>query len=75
MKIRYAPGVDILTIILLDDPSQVESDEIVPGVVIDQDQDGNITTIEIQGASKRLTDPSVVTVQMGTAAGASDQAP
>jgi uncharacterized protein YuzE len=51
MKIAYYADTDSLYIDLATAPS-VESREVSPGVVIDLDQDGNITGIDIDHASR-----------------------
>jgi uncharacterized protein YuzE len=51
MKIAYYAETDSLYIDLAVTAS-VESREVAPGVVIDLDQDGNITGIEIDHASR-----------------------
>ena len=56
MKVRYDPGVDVLTIVLSSAPVE-ESDEDKPGTVLDYDRDGNIVSIEILDASTRVQDP------------------
>lgn len=51
MKIAYYAETDSLYIDLGTGPS-VESREVSPGVVIDLDQEGNITGIDIDHASR-----------------------
>lgn len=53
MKINYHPETDSLYIDFRDTPS-VESEEVRDGVVLDFDEKGNITGIDIQNASKNL---------------------
>jgi len=52
MKVTYDAEVDILRIILSNQPVE-ESDEDKPGVILDYDADGNIIGIEILDASQR----------------------
>lgn len=59
MKVKYDPEVDVLTIILSDRPVD-ESDESKPGVIIDYDAGGNVVSIEILDASKRMGNPMSV---------------
>jgi len=59
MKVRYDPAVDVLTIQLSDMPVE-ESDEEKPGIILDYDKNGNIVSLEILGASKRIGDPMSV---------------
>ncbi len=51
MKIQFFPDDDVLYIDLSDKTS-AESEEVIPGIVIDYDEDGNPVGIEISNASK-----------------------
>lgn len=62
MKIAYHEDVDILTIIFRHKTVKV-SEEVLPGVVVDFDHDGQITAFEIFDASK-FTDLSDVMIFM-----------
>ena len=53
MKVTYDQKVDILNIELTEATIE-ESDEDKPGVILDYDADGNIVSIEILDASKRI---------------------
>ncbi len=53
MIFEYFPDSDMLYIRLTDTLS-VESEEIVPGVVLDLDQDSHIVGVEIEDAGKRI---------------------
>ncbi|WP_293448215.1 DUF2283 domain-containing protein [Persephonella sp.] len=48
MKFKYYPETDTLYIEVKSIPS-VESEEILEGIVLDYDEDGNIVGIEIEG--------------------------
>ena len=56
MKIKYAKDVDVLNIILSNNPI-TETDEGKPGIIIDYDENGGIVEIEILDASKRFPEP------------------
>jgi uncharacterized protein YuzE len=56
MKATYDARTDTLSIILKADAAVVESDEDKPGVILDYDEDGNLVSLEILDASKRVTD-------------------
>ena len=54
MKLSYYPDTDSLYIDLSDHAS-AESREISPGVVLDYDAEGNLTGIDIDHASLKLS--------------------
>ena len=56
MKVTYDAEVDVLRIILSDQPVD-ESDEDKPGIIIDYDAHGNVVSMEILDASKRGMSP------------------
>ena len=56
MKATYDATTDTLSIILKADARVVESDEGKPGVILDYDEDGNLVSLEILDASKRVSD-------------------
>ena len=56
VKATYDARTDTLSIILRADAVVVESDEDKPGVILDYDEDGNLVSLEILDASKRVTD-------------------
>ena len=53
MKLNYDPETDSLYIDLSDHPS-VESREVSEGVVLDYDQEGTLTGIDIDNASRKV---------------------
>ena len=55
MKATYDARTDTLSIILRADAAVAESDEDKPGVILDDDEDGNLISSEILDASKRVT--------------------
>jgi uncharacterized protein YuzE len=55
MKATYDRRTDTLTLILRDDAKVAESDEDKPGVILDYDPDGNLVSIEVLDASKRVS--------------------
>ncbi len=56
MKAVYDPQTDTLTLTFSDSPVD-ESDEEKPGVILDYDKDGNVVSLEILDASKRVKNP------------------
>ncbi len=59
MKVKYDPEVDVLSILLSEDPV-AESDESKPGVILDYDKNGNVVGLEILDASKHMGNPMSV---------------
>lgn len=55
MKATYDPHTDTLTLELRPGPV-AESDEDKPGVILDYDADGNLVSIEVLDASKRVAE-------------------
>src|SRR5215471_5033399 len=56
MQATYDARTDTLSIILIADAAVAESDEDKPGVILDYDEQGNLVSLEILDASKRVTD-------------------
>ena len=56
MKATYDTGTDTLSIIFNADARVVESDEDKPGVILDYDEHGNLVSLEILDASKRVSE-------------------
>ena len=59
MKVTYDRQTDILQLIFTRAPVE-ESDEDKPGVIIDYDKNGNVVSMEILDAGKRIEDPQAV---------------
>ena len=64
MKINYDLHTDILTVILKDNVTVVESDEDKPGVILDYDSAGDLVSLEILDASRRVSEARKVEFQM-----------
>jgi len=62
MKVIYDADTDTLTIILADRRVE-ESDEDKEGIILDYDKEGNLISLEIMDASKRIPDPASVTIE------------
>ena len=60
MKARYDQETDTPTLVLRDAPV-AESDEDKPGVSLDYDEDGNLVSLEVLDASRRVEGPHPVT--------------
>jgi uncharacterized protein YuzE len=64
MKVRYDRETDTLSLVLRDNVKVVESDEDKPGVILDYDKDGNLVSLEMLDASRRVTDARKVDFQL-----------
>jgi len=64
MKVAYDRRTDTLSVVLKDDASVAESDEDKPGVILDYDGEGNLVSLEILDASRRVTDAGNVEFQL-----------
>ena len=56
MKAIYDPKTDTLSLIFKENITVSESDEDKPGVILDYDEEGNLVSLEILDASKRVTE-------------------
>jgi uncharacterized protein YuzE len=68
MKVIYDRDTDTLTIIFTE-TSIAESNEDKPGVVLDYDTNGNLVSLEILDASRRVNLPSKIEYQVSPLAG------
>ena len=68
MKIIYDRDTDTLTIIFAE-TLVAESDEDKPGVILDYDDKGNLVSLEIMDASRRVSTPSKIEYQVSPLAG------
>lgn len=64
MKVNYDSRTDTLTVILKDDVAVAESDEDKPGVILDYDANGDLVSLEILDASRRVSEARRVEFQM-----------
>jgi uncharacterized protein YuzE len=63
MKVIYDPRTDSLTVILKEGVAVAESDEDKPGVILDYDEHGNLLSLAVLDASRRVTDARKVEYQ------------
>lgn len=63
MKVSYARRTDTLVVLLKEETAIAESDEAKPGVILDYDEQGNLVSLEVLDASKRVTDARHVEFQ------------
>ena len=68
MKVNYDSKTDILTIIFTE-TLVAESDEDKPGVILDYDDKGNLVSLEIMDASRRVNVPSKIEYQVSPVVG------
>ncbi len=64
MKASYDPRTDTLSVILKEGVIAVESDEDKPGVILDYDSQGDLISLEILDASKRVTEAKKMEFQL-----------
>lgn len=67
MKITYDRETDTLTIIFTE-AKVMESDEDKPGIILDYDDAGNLVSLEILDASRRVSLPSKIEYQVAPVA-------
>ena len=66
MKVTYDARTDTLTLVLKEGVTVAESDEERPGIVLDYDARGDLVSLEILDASKRVTDAQRVQFETST---------
>ena len=60
MKVTYDLKTDTIVLVLREGVEIDESDEVSPGLIHDFDASGNVVSIEILDASRRLTEADKV---------------
>ncbi len=63
MKVIYDTKADILTIILKE-ASIIESDEEKEGIILDYDDAGDIVSLEILDAKRRVSEPTQISYEL-----------
>lgn len=63
MRVIYDAGTDTLSIIL-SNQKVAESDEEKPGVILDFDAGGNVVSMEILDASRRVDQPTQMVYEL-----------
>jgi len=60
MRVTYDEQTDTVTVVFKEDVAVAETDEERPGVILDFDARGELVSVEILDASKRMTDATRV---------------
>jgi uncharacterized protein YuzE len=60
VKVNCYPKTDTLRFILKENASVIESDEEKPGIILDDDGQGDLVSMEILDASRRVTEAKKV---------------
>ena len=64
MKANYDAKTDILTLVLKDGVEVAESDEDKPRIILDFDKQGDLISLEILDASKRVAEAKKMEFQI-----------
>jgi uncharacterized protein YuzE len=64
VKVNYDQQTDTLTFILKENVSVAESDEDKPGIILDYDGAGDLVSMEILDASRRVTEAGKIDFQI-----------
>ena len=64
MKVSYDPHTDTLSLVLKEHAQVAESDEEKPGIILDYDGQGDLVSMEILDASRRVTEARKVDFQI-----------
>ena len=56
MKANYDPKTDTLSLVLKESVAVAESDETKPGFILDYDERGDLVSMEILDASRRVNE-------------------
>jgi uncharacterized protein YuzE len=65
VRVIYDPETDTLTVVFAETPV-AESDEDEPGVILDYDAAGNLVSLAILDASRRVAIPTRIEYQVGS---------
>ena len=64
MKVNYDPKTDTLSFLLKENVAVAESDEEKPGVILNYDERGDLVSMEILDASRRVTEARKIDFQI-----------
>ena len=64
VKVNYDTKTDTLSLILKENAPVIESDEEKPGIILDFDGQGDLVSMEILDASRRVTEAKRVDFQI-----------
>ena len=65
MKVTYDRQTDTLAVVL-SNASVAESDEGKPGIILDYDDAGNLVSLEVLDASRRVKAPSTIEYEVAS---------
>ncbi len=63
MKATYDKRTDTLTLVLKEGAEVTESDEDNPGVILDYDAKGDLVSVEVLDASKRVSEVNKIELE------------
>jgi uncharacterized protein YuzE len=66
MKVTYDARTDTVAVIFKEGAAIAESEEDRPGVILDYDERGELVSLEVVDASRRITEPRKVEFQTTT---------
>jgi len=64
MRANYDAKTDTLTLVLKVGAEVVDSDEEKPGIILDYDKNGELVSLEILDASRRVTEAQKIEFQI-----------
>jgi uncharacterized protein YuzE len=64
MKASYDARTDTLSLIFKENKTVTESDEDKPGIILDYDENGDLVSMEILDASRRVTEAQKMEFQV-----------
>lgn len=66
MKVTFDQRTDTVTILFRDGAQIAESEDNKPGFILDYDDDGNLVSLEVLDASRRVSNAGMLDFQVTT---------